>query len=608
MHNLIDGSARVGVDKAEIDKLKATGALVFDNRRSRPWYFDGRFLAARDLTRDQNYSLVRLNDLGRAGGAGVAYGLHVSQGEAATTISISGGMGVSTGGETIELPAMENIELSDVPTIQRLDAAFGLSTRPNIPVRGGSGTYILALRAVEYTANPMASYPTSVAGERSVEDGDIIEAVAITLIPYPCGLGRDALGLDRAQMAHNIFVSGSGGGIPSGALPLAMLSLDDSTVLWIDEHMVRREIVCEHSWQVSAKSASRVLRESHMWQYDRHLEDDAPKTGGFAATDLFMALPSAGRLPVSAIDTKTMTQVYFPSQIDVEMSIIPEDEVAAVLEESLLLPPIDLTLSNEILDSMSVMILVPVPRDQLRWLSTELISFRRDIRSPAPDVVAGRNPFQELRWRFLWAKPEPTPPAKPWADVINGVDTLWYTVLRCLPRRSEVVGDSIRVGHEGRPIEDVLKKRLSRLKLKPFFDRVVKKGSIIGNAEVVSLLNSNKLTKRPALLGGAMFSLDALKKHDVGSVLNVARVFSRRDLGDGLSRLEKVNPKLAEDDGVATNLGLSGVVLDIDYLGRIVGEDRLSEVASKLETLARKTEPGPQIKEFVVNTLKELSL
>lgn len=602
MHNLTDGSARVELDKKEIDELEANGVLVFDNRRSRPWYFDGRFLAALDLTRDQSYSLVRMADLGRAGGAGIAHGLHVSQGVGDTTISISAGMGVTTGGETIGLPAVENLELSDVPTIQRLDAAFGLHTLPNIPLRGGSGTYILAIRTVEFTANPMASYPTSVAGKRSVEDGDIVEAVAITLIPYPLGLGQGVQGFDRAQMAHDIFINGSGRGIPSGALPLAVLSLDNSMVQWIDEHMVRREIACEHSWEVSSRQSSRVLREAHLWQYDQHLKDVAPKSGKFAATDLFMTLPSAGQLPVSAIDPDHMTQLYFPSQMDVEISIIPEDEVSAVLEESLLLPPIDLTLSNEVLDSMSVMILVPVPREQLRTLATRLPDFRRKLRSPAPAAVATRTPPEELSILYRLSKPESPLLDNEWATVIKGVDTLWYTVLRCLPRQSEVVGDAIRVGHDGRHIEHVLNERLDRLKLKTVFDKVVKKGSIVGNAEVVLMLNSTKLKDRTALTGGALSKLRDLEKPDVGNVLDVARQFSHKDVGDGLSRLERANPKLVDDDAIATKLGLSGAVLDIDKLGRVVGDDKLSEVASELVTLAR-----PKIKKYVTDMLEVLS-
>src|SRR5258708_37639901 len=80
--------------------LKAAGALIIDERRTRTRYFDGRFLAAKDEIRDQNYFLTRLADLGRAGGTGVVSGLLVDQ-TSPTRITIHAGQGVTPGGETV---------------------------------------------------------------------------------------------------------------------------------------------------------------------------------------------------------------------------------------------------------------------------------------------------------------------------------------------------------------------------------------------------------------------------------------------------------------------------------------------------------------------------
>src|SRR5436190_1596891 len=57
--------------------LIGKNVLVADARRQRPYWFDGRFLAAADLRREQDYFLLRQSDLGRAGGEGVADGLLV---------------------------------------------------------------------------------------------------------------------------------------------------------------------------------------------------------------------------------------------------------------------------------------------------------------------------------------------------------------------------------------------------------------------------------------------------------------------------------------------------------------------------------------------------
>ena len=64
-------------DQRAIETMRAAGVLVIDDSRRRPRYFDGRFLTARDLTREQNYFLARQSDIGRAGGSGVVTGLGV---------------------------------------------------------------------------------------------------------------------------------------------------------------------------------------------------------------------------------------------------------------------------------------------------------------------------------------------------------------------------------------------------------------------------------------------------------------------------------------------------------------------------------------------------
>lgn len=65
--NLTKGTAREPIDPADVAALRAAGVLIDDARRERPRYFDGRFLAARDLIRDQQYFLTREADqIGRA--------------------------------------------------------------------------------------------------------------------------------------------------------------------------------------------------------------------------------------------------------------------------------------------------------------------------------------------------------------------------------------------------------------------------------------------------------------------------------------------------------------------------------------------------------------
>ena len=194
MLNTRSKSAREAIDPVEQDRLKKVGALIGDSRRSRPNYFDGRFLKASDLTADQTYFLSRQADLARSSGFGVIEGLMVTNDVNAdnrrieinrsTIVRISAGYGLTPSGELVAIPADLDVNLADLASVQRLNAAFGLAAIPTEPLRTATGLFVLGLRPVEYTEDPIASYPTSPGGERKVQDGMIREATVVTLVPY----------------------------------------------------------------------------------------------------------------------------------------------------------------------------------------------------------------------------------------------------------------------------------------------------------------------------------------------------------------------------------------------------------------------------------------
>ena len=174
------------LDDAQRQKLIDDHCLVNDSRRTRPRWFDGRFLAARDLANEQNYFLLRQADLGSAGGTGVIEGLMVSEVTHDTTgagfLRIAAGYGFTDTGEMVVLDEALDIDLTNIPELQRLDSAFGLQLVPTEPGRTRTGLFVVALRAVEWSANPIAAYPTSLTGERTVQDGNIVEGVAVSLV------------------------------------------------------------------------------------------------------------------------------------------------------------------------------------------------------------------------------------------------------------------------------------------------------------------------------------------------------------------------------------------------------------------------------------------
>src|SRR5262245_65650544 len=116
--NVARGASREQIALAEAQRLRTRGVLVEDARRERPRYFDGRFLAARDLIRDQQYFLTREADLGRAAGSGVATGLFVEPGDAPQTLTISSGHGVTPAGELVLLPREIAVSLASIPVAE----------------------------------------------------------------------------------------------------------------------------------------------------------------------------------------------------------------------------------------------------------------------------------------------------------------------------------------------------------------------------------------------------------------------------------------------------------------------------------------------------------
>ncbi|MDD3530786.1 MAG: hypothetical protein PHS77_13025, partial [Gallionellaceae bacterium] len=221
--NLTQGAARATIKPDEAKTLRQAGVLVDDPRRDRPRYFDGRFLAARDLIRDQQYFLTREADLGRAAGSGVAQGLFVAPGATPQAIRIDRGHGITPAGELVLLPRHLDLNLADIPLAEQYSARFGLSRLPAPPMRSRTGLFVLALRPVEFTANPVGAYPTSLTGPRTVEDGDVIEATAVVLVPWSDDGAADDLEARRGRAARAVFGEGKADGVSANVLPIAML-------------------------------------------------------------------------------------------------------------------------------------------------------------------------------------------------------------------------------------------------------------------------------------------------------------------------------------------------------------------------------------------------
>jgi hypothetical protein len=439
---------------SQIAGLKSAGTIIADPDRQRPRYFDGRFLSAADLQREQDYFLARQADLARASTSGVIHGFEVS-GVDNTTLQIQPGNGVTPAGEVVVLTDALTVDLADVAGMQQLDQAFGLDGIPNQPPRRRSGLFVLALRPVEYTANPIAAYPISITERRTVEDGEIIEAVAVTLVPFPDDQAELSPQQQRAHAARRIFVEGASTGTPAEALPIAMLQLDRGFLVWIDPFLVRREVGAEHGGVSLFGPTPRAVREAYVQQYLVHLEyviqdRDAP-TARFPAAEVFRALPPTGKLPVDAISRTGVlqyTQLFFPPQVRVLMTLIPEDEIAAQVEESLLLPPIDLTATPAELAFTWILILLPAKRGDL---FTPQLTRAVEVAPAAPGIAMRALTLNLPTQLFPLPLPPPAVPVPPSQAEINekallaayaaahtaGDLRLWYVRRRALRVKPE---------------------------------------------------------------------------------------------------------------------------------------------------------------------------
>jgi hypothetical protein len=417
MQNFTKGDTRITLSQTDVIAGQNNGSLVIDSQRTRPYWFDGRFLAARDLEREQDYFLQRQADLGQAAGFGVVHGLWVETPAAndptggADTVIIRAGQGLTPAGELVLLPNDISISLSDLPDEQNLDAQFNLSSIPNATARTRSGVYVLALRPVEFTANPIASYPTSIQGSRTTHDGDIVEATAIALVPYPSSISwtrqssQDAFQL-RAALARQIFLNANPSQLSDALLPLAMISLQRGVINWVDPYLVRRDSGPEYSG-LRLGLTDPATQQAFLRQYDSQLQETVSSriTSGastsFAAADFFQALPPAGRFPLASLGitslgtSQTFSQAFFPQQLDVRLSVVPLDEIPALIDDSMSLPPIDLTLPANAYADLSVFALVPVPRSGFAALKKSLPTLAPN--PTVPQILSFRTPLDLMR-------------------------------------------------------------------------------------------------------------------------------------------------------------------------------------------------------------------
>jgi hypothetical protein len=590
---------------ADRERLITQEVLVGDPRRWRPRWFDGRFLAASDLQGEQNYFLVRQADIGRAGGSGVIDGLMVAEvvdaGTGTERLRIEPGEGITDTGELVVLFEPLLVNPADVPEMQRLDAAFGLQVIPNEPGRTRTGLYILALRPVEWTANPIGAYPTSLTGTRKVEDSTIVEGVAVSLIPYTENAADENWHRRRARAAREIFIEGRDRGLASGVLPLAMVALRGNFIEWVDPFMVRRETGAERPAGMDFGFGARSLREAHLLQYQRHLADaiNANNEQPFPATSYLDSLPPVGQFPSATLDADRLTQRFFPPGIEVELSFVAEDELAAVIEESLLIPPIDLTVGLDQLGGTGVIVLVPLTRDQFAQNQNALPNWDAQLPRLRPvftEIKARATPRDLLLSRLFAPVTLPAPPAEeePWRQLLRSAlnqRLLWYVRRRHLPIPTNVAGRAVAA--DSAIVSDP-RRLFDLMSTDPQLTERVNRLKSIDVPEVDGLttrLSERRFVDNPALLRSIVAKAAGAEGTTPAPSDAVTALAATTDpeLGKGLTLLTEESGTLARTLN-SERVVEAGVLVDVDKLARDVPKERLPELATELRTAVKAGE------------------
>lgn len=590
------------VAEYELDDMRREHVLVTDPRRTRPRWFDGRFLAARDLANEQNYFLVRQADHGRAGGSGVIEGLMVSEmpdpQNETKRLCIDAGYGFTDTGEMVVIPDQLAIDPANIPEMQRLDAAFGLQQIPSEPGRSRTGLYVIALRPVEWTANPISAYPTSLTGERTVQDGDIIEGVVVSLVPYADN-GSDDWERRRARVAREIFLAGLDRGLASGALPLGMVALSGNQIVWLDPYLARRDAGAERPAGMDFGFGNRALREAQVLQYDHHLVDvlNTLNGRGFEATARFGTLPPVGRLPSQAVEADTLTHRYFPPAMTVEFAFVPKDEMPALIEESLLLPPLDLEAPAETLAGLGVLILAPMQRDdfanyydKLAGRTIKLAAPVRELKGTSRALMFSMN-FQ--RASGLLAAPEDeavVEAGQDWKDLIKRAQDqklFWYVRRRHLPSVATIAGAAVDATHP----EKASPRDLYRFfEANPEAREKWKKIQESAGPETKILLRrftETRLLKQPQMMKSILTEATAKENATAEDVVKVLAPVANPDLGKGLTLIAEIDTALAkslERDKIAD----TGALTEVDRLVREVPEGKRAEVLVAIKEAAKK--------------------
>lgn len=371
-----------------------------DPRLTRSNYFDNKLLTAEDLNRDQLYIDGRLREVGQTIGYGILEGLDISLDDRDGSITVSPGVAMSAAGRVLELGRELAINLSDRAYISELNQ--GKHRRLNRSI------YAVILRYAEVGADISEVFPTNLADKRGFQYDIISEGVQLGLVRLPLPLAQQHPLYIRANLMRELYSDNTANGsIPEDGVALGVLAISNDKPQWLDAELLRQPL------RTSSGAEDLQLDLSRRYQslFDDVMEERRSRSleGDFAATDYFSLLPPVGSLPKKSIDPVAGRQGFFPDDFQVWTAPVRKSEVALITKESMVLPPIDLSLK----EPMDIIVLAPLSNadygryakglerpfnSKTRRLSgMDLLKLRLYPRRPVHEIDT-----DESTWQAIW--------------------------------------------------------------------------------------------------------------------------------------------------------------------------------------------------------------
>jgi hypothetical protein len=292
------------------------------------------------------------------------------------------------------------------------------------------------------------------------------------------------------------------------------------------------------------------------------------------------------------IDTRDFTQRYFPTEVDVDFSIVPEDELPGLVEEALALPAIDFQASEAALDLTAVLIVAPVPRAEFRAVLAKLTSRMRTLKPAAPNLLAQRKPLeilQRLRLPLPFTQPDVASPSDAeWARLAQ-LPTLWFVRRRNLAYRDDLVGNGVAAtGEEEVALEKAVRDRVTELGLTPRLNSVMTAATSKATWSVVSLLALPAIAASPTLTAAALGALQAKISADPGkrltnaAALSVGNEIKSGATGSGLVTLEaKLSGRVSA--AALLHIASNDAWRKLDSSARLATGAQLNQLSARLD-------------------------